>query len=135
MAHRAGKGREVTETTLNRIVESPEWKLEPEQSIPQELLDTVQVSHIGPVWERNPNWDGVSRLGPNGQYILPEFSLGHQILAWVHENLLAPDSTEERPEPFMPTYEQYRFILWWYAVDERGRWLYRRGVLQRLKGW
>jgi phage terminase large subunit-like protein len=28
-----------------------------------------------------------------------------------------------------------RFILWWYAIDARGRFIYREGVLQRLKGW
>ncbi|WIM95779.1 terminase [Actinoplanes oblitus] len=28
-----------------------------------------------------------------------------------------------------------RFILWWYAVGHRGRFIYRKGVLQRLKGW
>src|SRR5690606_29602561 len=27
------------------------------------------------------------------------------------------------------------FVLWWYAVDSSGRWLYRDGVLQRIKGW
>lgn len=31
--------------------------------------------------------------------------------------------------------EQLRFLLWWYAVDEQGRFVYRKGVLQRLKGW
>lgn len=28
-----------------------------------------------------------------------------------------------------------RFVLWWYAVDTTGRFLYRKAVLQRLKGW
>jgi phage terminase large subunit-like protein len=31
--------------------------------------------------------------------------------------------------------EQLRFLLWWYAVDGQGRFVYRKGVLQRLKGW
>lgn len=26
-------------------------------------------------------------------------------------------------------------MLWWYAVDDTGRFIYRKGVLQRLKGW
>lgn len=26
-------------------------------------------------------------------------------------------------------------MLWWYAVDQAGRFVYRKGVLQRLKGW
>src|SRR5690606_35107901 len=32
------------------------------------------------------------------------------------------------------TMEQARFLLWWYAVREDGRFLYRDGVFQRLKG-
>jgi hypothetical protein len=27
------------------------------------------------------------------------------------------------------------FVLWWYAIDARGRWLFSRGVLRRAKGW
>lgn len=37
--------------------------------------------------------------------------------------------------PWRYTPEQLRFLLWWYAVDDRLRWLYRDGILQRLKGW
>jgi hypothetical protein len=37
--------------------------------------------------------------------------------------------------PWRYTGEQFRFVLWWYAVDESGTFLYRDGVLQRLKGW
>lgn len=36
---------------------------------------------------------------------------------------------------FMPTDEQARFLVWWYAVDEFGRFVYRNGLLRRLKGW
>ncbi len=31
--------------------------------------------------------------------------------------------------------EQGRFLLWWYAIDEKGLFRYRYGVLQRAKGW
>jgi len=27
---------------------------------------------------------------------------------------------------FRPTFEQARFLRWWYAVDDRGRFVYRR---------
>src|SRR5690606_36398823 len=37
--------------------------------------------------------------------------------------------------PWRYTPEQLRLVLWWYAVDEDLRWLYRDGVLQRIKGW
>jgi hypothetical protein len=105
----------------------------------------VPVEHIGPVWEPNPDWDGVSLIGKRGKYILPEFTLGFQAWSWVRgypdedgkclPMVLSPDSSDDDPEAFAPTFEQYRFILWWYAVDKRGRWMFRRGVLQRLKGW
>src|SRR5690348_5929669 len=95
----------------------------------------IQASHLGPTWELNPDWDGVRLLGPYGKYKLPEFTLGYQVWAWVRENLQSPDSNDYEPEPFEPTFEQYRFVLWWYAVDKRGRFVFRRGVLQRLKGW
>ena len=35
----------------------------------------------------------------------------------------------------MFTAEQARFVLWWYAIDKHGRFVYREGLLQRLKGW
>jgi hypothetical protein len=35
---------------------------------------------------------------------------------------------------FMPTLEQARFLLWWYAVNENGKYVYREGVFRRLKG-
>lgn len=38
-------------------------------------------------------------------------------------------------KPFMPTLEQARFLVWWYAVDENGRFVYREGILRRMKGW
>jgi hypothetical protein len=31
--------------------------------------------------------------------------------------------------------EQARFVLWFYALDEDGGFLYHSAVLQRLKGW
>lgn len=49
-------------------------------------------------------------------------------------NLLQPDGPDAG-EPWHYTPEQARFILWWYAIDERGRFLYRYGMLRRMKGW
>jgi hypothetical protein len=48
--------------------------------------------------------------------------------------LLQPDGPNAG-EPWVYTNEQARFVLWWYAIDERGRFIYRRGMLRRLKGW
>lgn len=99
---------------------------------------------LGPTWDRNPFWKGPR--DPNG-YILPELTLGWQVLAWI-EGIAGPDGTmvvpnnlladetddDDKPLPFKLTAEQKRFILWFYAIDETGRFLYREIVLQRLKG-
>ncbi len=87
---------------------------------------------MGPTWDRDPNWDGPR--DPQG-YILPKLTLGYQAIVWVQNNLLADEVDDlDRPLPFTLTPEQARFILWFYAVDEDGRFLYREIVLQRLKG-
>jgi hypothetical protein len=80
----------------------------------------VEPNYIGPVWRRDDE----------GNLILPERTLGWQILRWIHDYVGGGGG-----QPFMPTKEQIRFICWWYAIDERGRFIYRDGVLQRLKGW
>jgi hypothetical protein len=81
---------------------------------------TAVVSRLEPV-----------RIGPLG---LPKLTLGWEALAWASEYLRQPDGPDAG-EPWTYTNEQARFILWWYAIDERGRFIYRRGMLRRLKGW
>ena len=65
---------------------------------------------------------------------LPEHTLGWQVLDWAYANLRQPDG-DGAGDPLVLTNEQARFMLDWYAVDSRGRWLYRRGQLRRSKGW
>lgn len=80
-------------------------------------------SHIiGPTWRRKLD----------GRWDLPDYTLGWELLNWFAEYLRSPNGEDE---PFIPTDEQARFILWWYAVDEYGRFVYRNGVLRRMKGW
>lgn len=88
---------------------------------------------LGPSWDRDPNWDGPR--DPEG-YILPKLTLGWQALAWGRKNLLSDDVDPVTGQrlPFDPTPEQMRLILWFYAIDERGRFAYRQAVFQRLKG-
>lgn len=87
---------------------------------------------IGPTWDRNPSWTGPR--DPDG-YILPELTIGWQAIRWVEENLLADETgPDDKPLPYQLTPEQIRWILWFYAIDEDGRFLYREVVLQRLKG-
>jgi hypothetical protein len=85
-----------------------------------EEIDNLEPSLLGPTWAREPD----------GSWKLPEHTLGWQIAGWCAEFLKAEDGG-----PWRFTREQLRFVLWWYAVDENGRFVYRKGVLQRLKGW
>lgn len=75
------------------------------------------------------------RIGPTWQtdgshWLLPDHTLGWQFLAWCGRWLQV-----SRGEPWRFTLEQARFVLWWYAVAADGSFLFRDGVLQRLKGW
>lgn len=79
------------------------------------------VTYIGPVWTRDED----------DEFILPDLTLGWQVAGWCSKFLSNPDGDG----PWKFTFEQLRFILWWYAVDHTGRFVYREGVLQRLKGW
>jgi phage terminase large subunit-like protein len=84
-------------------------------------IEALEPNFIGPTWQmEGRNWK------------LPERNrtLGWHIAGWCHEYLLGPDGG-----PWVFTPEQLRFVLWWYAFDDNGDFIYRRGVLQRLKGW
>ena len=87
------------------------------------LVDICTPTYIGPSWQ----WDD-----EEDDWKLPERTLGWELAAWASTYLASPDDPD-KPWEFTP--EQLRFLLWWYAVDERGVFLARRGVLQRLKGW
>lgn len=81
-------------------------------------------AHItGPTWQRNSD----------GSWYLPEKTLGWGILDFFFDYVNQP-SGPYAGQPFMPTDEQARFILWWYAVDDRGRFVYRSGLFRRMKG-
>lgn len=87
-----------------------------------EQIETLEHDFIGPTWKKTED----------GKWLLPELTLGWQVAVWIKTSLLSPDGSGR---PFSLTREQLRFILWWYAIDESGRFLYRSGILQRLKGW
>lgn len=79
---------------------------------------------IGPTWSRDDE----------GNFEYPERTLGWGVINWLYEYVLTPGGPSAG-QPFLPTLEQARFILWWYAVDENGRFAYRSGILRRMKGW
>lgn len=85
-------------------------------------LDALEPIRIGPTWQRDSEH-------PSG-WNLPKLTLGWQVVMWQAECLQFPDG---RPWRYTP--EQLRFVLWWYAVDSDLRWMFRDGVLQRIKGW
>src|SRR5690606_4659609 len=75
---------------------------------------------VGPTWQRNED----------GSWLLPDKTLGWQVIGWCARYL-----RNDEGEPWSFTDEQMRFILHWFAVDERGRFIHQTGVLQRMKGW
>lgn len=64
---------------------------------------------------------------------LPELTLGYEAAAWAHRWLVQPNGPRARM-PFRLTDRQFRFLAWWYAVDEQGRWLFHHGVRRLPKG-
>lgn len=87
---------------------------------PDDLLP-APAHFIGPTWRKRSD----------GSWYLPDKTLGWQILNWLATYVKSPQGGG----PFIPTLEQARFLLWWYAVDDQGRFVYRAGVLRRMKGW
>jgi hypothetical protein len=78
---------------------------------------------IGPTWKR----DG-------GRFVTPEKSLGYRLAAeWAPKYIRQPDGPNAG-EPWRFTKEQARFLAWWYALDDVGRFVYRSGVYRRMKG-
>lgn len=73
---------------------------------------------IGPTWQYDDGW------------VLPEFTLGWRVLAWCGVWL-----RDKHGKPWQFTAEQARFVLWFFALDGTGDFLFHSAVLQRLKGW
>lgn len=85
-----------------------------------EVPEVVTPFTIGPTWQR----------GEDGKFILPEYTLGWQALAWTATYL-----QHYVGAPWRYTAEQARLTLWWYAMDPlTNRFLWRDGVVQRMKG-
>lgn len=76
-----------------------------------------------------PPADRLSTL-PLGE---PDLTLGYEAAAWAHEWLVQPNGPRAG-QPFRLTLDQFRFLLWWYAIDRDGRWLFDHGVRRLAKG-
>lgn len=70
------------------------------------------------------------RRGADGRFVLPDRTLGWDVIRWTRWALKHPDG---KPWTFTP--EQARLLLWLYALDDAGRFRWTDAVLQRLKGW
>jgi hypothetical protein len=72
---------------------------------------------------------------------IPELTLGFEVAAWIEGQrpgdpfggLIQPNGPKAR-QPFRLTIDQLRFLVWWYALDDDGRWLFNHGVRRRAKG-
>lgn len=64
---------------------------------------------------------------------LPTLTLGFEALAWAARYLRHTNGLRAGM-PWQFTREQARFVLWFYAVDEHGRWLFDRGDRRLAKG-
>ncbi|ATI18790.1 terminase large subunit [Streptomyces phage Diane] len=91
-----------------------------QKELTPEEIDALPPTFLGPTWQKDSL----------GAWVLPKRTLGWQIAGWCAEYLQAEDGG-----PWKFTREQLRFVLHWYAVDENGRFINRKGVLQRMKGW
>lgn len=70
--------------------------------------------------------------GPEYEGEVP--TLGYELLALFENDLRVP-AGDLYGRPFVPTDEQARFVLRWYAFDpESLRWLFRRSIYRRMKG-
>lgn len=73
------------------------------------------------------------RYGPSG-FPAENRTLAWQILQWQLEYLRQPDGPNAGG-PWTYTPEQLKFLAWFYAIDDRGKFVYRRAVLRRVKGF
>jgi hypothetical protein len=63
----------------------------------------------------------------------PALTLGWAAAEWAHRELVQPNGPRAGL-PFRLTFDQLRFLLWWYAVDEDGQWLFSHGARRLAKG-
>jgi len=67
--------------------------------------------------------------GPEYEGELP--SLGWQVLDWCADHLPSP---RDHDQPLIFTDDQARLLIAWYTLDQRGRFVYRRGASRGAKG-
>jgi hypothetical protein len=63
----------------------------------------------------------------------PELTLGWEVIKWAVKWLVQPDGPHAGKR-FEPTPRQVRFLLWWYALNPDGSWVFHHGVRRLAKG-
>lgn len=61
-------------------------------------------------------------------------TLGWGVLSWALRVPFHQPNGPRAGQSFKPTLRQVRFILWWYAVDDHGDFIFRHGVRRLAKG-
>lgn len=89
-------------------------------------IPTFEPVVLGPIWDRDEEG-----------WALPENSLGPGLMMFAYDWLRPADSDDPDAagDGWIFTPEQMRLLLWFYAVDRQGRFIYRDGILQMVKGW
>lgn len=64
---------------------------------------------------------------------VPEYTLGWEAVLWASKYLRHPNGPRAG-ERWQFIDSQLRFLLWFYAVDDQGRWLYNHAVRRLAKG-
>ena len=71
---------------------------------------------------------------PVKKRLLMENSLGPRIIDWAEWRTDEPGLINDEGERWRFTDGQARFLILWYAFDEHGRFIYRRGAKRGSKG-
>jgi len=71
---------------------------------------------------------------PNGRDAFP--TLGRRVAAQMEKHLASPDDSQDDPQPFRLTREQFEFLIRIYQLDPvTGKRVKHRAVLSRPRGW
>ncbi|MGI8753584.1 MAG: terminase [Acidimicrobiales bacterium] len=74
--------------------------------------------------------DGLPSGWPSDQGVA---TAGLEVLTWSETTLVQPDG-DGAGEPWRWRQSQARFVAWWYAMDDAGGYLWRRGQIVLMKG-
>lgn len=104
--------------------------MSPTSNSKAELLPGYYIDPVTGAWQTIP-WP----RDPEEKRLLIASSLGPGVIEWAEGRTDEPGLIDyQTGEPWRFTPGQKRFLILWYAVDERGRFVYRSGVKRGAKG-